>query len=86
MNLLEKEVTSKQNLPSSQLPTAYLVDVGPYSEGESSRFRNHPRSFQQHILLMLALIQRVKAAGSATFGELSQKYEAIVTSTLRLDF
>lgn len=61
MNLLEKEVTSKQNLPSSQLPTAYLVDV-------------------------MALIQRVKAAGSATFGELSQKYEAIVTSTLRLDF
>ena len=58
MNLLEKDVTSKQNLPSSQLPTAYLVDA-------------------------MALIQMVKAAGSATFGELSQKYEDIVTSTLR---
>ena len=34
----------------------------------------------------MALIQMVKAAGSATFGELSQKYEAIVTSTLRLIF
>ena len=58
MNLSEKDVTSKQNLPSSQLPTAYLFYA-------------------------IALIQMVKAAGSATFGELSQKYEAIVTSTLR---
>ena len=58
MNFLEKDVTSTQNLPSSQLPTAYL--------GNS-----------------MALIQMVKAAGSSTFGVLSQKYEAIVTSTFR---
>ena len=58
MNLSEKDATSKQNLPSSQLPTAYLFYA-------------------------IALIQMVKAAGSATFGELSQKYEAIVTNTLR---
>ena len=57
VNFLERDVTSKQNLPSSQLPTAYLV-------------------------ISMALIQMVKAAGSSTFGELSQKCEAIVTSTL----
>jgi len=57
MNFLEKDVTFLQNLPSSQLPTAYLVNS-------------------------MALIQMLKAAGSSTFGELSQKYEAIVTSAL----
>ena len=31
----------------------------------------------------MALIQMVKAAGSSTFGVLSQKYKAIVTSTFR---
>ena len=55
INLSEKDVTSKQNLPFSQLPTADAM----------------------------ALIPMVKAAGSATFGELLQKYEAIVTRTLR---
>ena len=55
MNLSEKDVTSKQNLPSSQHPTVHAM----------------------------ALIQMLKAAGSATFGELLQKYEAIVTRTLR---
>ena len=58
MNFLEKDVTSTPNLPSSQLPTAHLVNS-------------------------MALIQMVKAAGSSTFGVLSQKYKAIVTSTFR---
>ena len=33
----------------------------------------------------MALIQMVKSSGSATFGELSQKYEDIVASTLIFD-
>jgi len=58
MHLLEKDVTCRSSLPTSQLPTAFLIDA-------------------------MALIQMVKSSGSATFGELSQKYEDIVAITLR---
>ena len=60
MHLLEKDVTCRSSLPTSQLPTAFLIDV-------------------------MALIQMVKSSGSATVGELSQKYEDIVASTLIFD-
>ena len=58
MHLLEKDVTCRSSLPTSQPPTAFLIDA-------------------------MALIQMVKSSGSATFGELSQKYEDIVAITLR---
>lgn len=58
MPLLEKDITCSSSLPTSQFPTACLIDA-------------------------MALIQMVKSAGSATFGELSLKYEEIVTSTIR---
>ena len=58
MHLLEKDVTCHSSLPTSNLPTAFLIDA-------------------------MALIQMVKSSGSETFGELSQKYEDIVTTALR---
>ena len=58
MNLLEKDVTSKQNLPSSQLPTAYLHDAmafiqmmktaGSATFGELSCHRNTKPLLQAH--------------------------------------
>ena len=58
MNLLEKDVTSKQNLPSSQLPTAYLDDAmafiqmmktaGSATFGELSCHRNTKPLLQAH--------------------------------------
>ena len=55
MYVLENNVTCRSSLPSSQHPTACLIDA-------------------------MALVQIVKSARSATFSQLSQKYQDIVTS------
>ena len=55
MYVLENNATCRSSLPSSQHPTACLIDA-------------------------MALIQIVKSARSATFSQLSQKYQDIVTS------
>ena len=60
MHLLEKDVTCRSSLPTSQLLTACLIDG-------------------------MALIQMVKSAGTTRFGELSQKYTDIITSTFCLN-